>query len=111
MQYSDEFKQKVLSVYGANPEFSIADSTYGQTISMQTLLDNGDEEVGDFLERGQQGILNNSIEPEEIIEACESLNFQEIYNKAKRLVTLQELVDEWRENADNEYDEQLRNNR
>ena len=111
MQYSDEFKQKVLSIYGTNPEFSISESTYGEAISMRTLLDNGDEAVGLFLERGEHGILKNLIEPDEIIKACESLNFREIYNKAKKLVILQKLVDEWRAIADEEYVAQLRNNR
>lgn len=78
MQYSKEFKQKVLSTLGDSEE-------------MRKRLDEGQEIVGRYLEDSRYG----GVSAKEIVEACESMNVQGIYQKAKRQIAIDELYGEW----------------
>lgn len=78
MKYSNEFKEKVLH-------------TFGDREDIKKMLDNGNEFLGRILDDSSYG----NFSPEEIIEACESLNLQQLYNKAKRIKALKELYREW----------------
>lgn len=80
MQYSEEFKQKVLSTLGDSEE-------------MRKRLDEGQEIVGRYLDDSRYG----GVSAKEIIEACESMNVQGIYQKAKRQMAIEELYGEWSE--------------
>ena len=80
MQYSEEFKQKVLSTLGDSEE-------------MRRKLDEGQEIVGRYLDDSRYG----GVSAKEIVEACESMNIQGIYQKAKRQMTIEELYREWSE--------------
>lgn len=86
MQYPKEFKAKVLSLLGDSYE-------------MRKMLDNGQESVGRIIcDFGFQG----SVSAYEIVDACESMNLQEIYKKAKRQIELDNLYKEWLELANNQ---------
>ena len=85
MQYSDEFKQKVLSTLGDSEE-------------MRKRLDEGQEIVGRYLDDSRYG----GISAKEIVEACEQMNYQGIYQKAKRQLALDELYGEWIEMYQNQ---------
>ena len=74
MQYSEEFKQKVLSTLGDSEE-------------MRKRLDEGQEIVGRYLDDSRYG----GVSAKEIVEACESMNVQGIYQKAKRQMAIEEL--------------------
>ena len=78
MQYSEEFKQKVLSTLGDSEE-------------MRKRLDEGQEIVGRYLEDSRYG----GVSAKEIVKACESMNVQGIYQKAKRQIAIDELYGEW----------------
>ena len=78
MQYSEEFKQKVLSTLGDSEE-------------MRKRLDEGQEIVGRYLDDSRYG----GVSAKEIVEACESMNVQGIYQKAKRQIAIDELYGEW----------------
>lgn len=78
LQYSDEFKQKVLSTLGDSEE-------------MRKRLDEGQEIVGRYLDDSRYG----GISAKEIVEACEQMNYQGIYQKAKRQLALDALYGEW----------------
>lgn len=78
MQYSEEFKQKVLATLGDSEE-------------MRKRLDEGQEIVGRYLDDSR----NSGVSAKEIVEACESMNVQGIYQKAKRQIAIDELYDEW----------------
>lgn len=78
MNYSEEFKQKVLSTLGDSEE-------------MKKRLDEGQEIVGRYLYDSGYG----GVSAKEIVEACESMNVQGIYQKAKRQIAINELYDEW----------------
>lgn len=80
MQYSEEFKQKVLSTLGDSEE-------------MRKRLDEGQEIVGRYLDDSRYG----GVSAREIVEACESMNVQGIYQKAKRQMAIEELYGEWSE--------------
>ena len=80
MQYSEEFKQKVLSTLGDSQE-------------MRKRLDEGQEIVGRYLDNSRYG----GVSAKEIVEACESMNVQGIYQKAKRQMAIEELYGEWSE--------------
>lgn len=80
MQYSEEFKQKVLSTLGDDEE-------------MRKSLDEGQEFVGRILSDSCFG----GVSSEEIVAACDSLNLQGIYIKAKRQLAIQQLYGEWLE--------------
>lgn len=80
MQYSEEFKQKVLSTLGDSEE-------------MRKRLDEGQEIVGRYLDDSRYG----GVSAKEIVEACESMNIQGIYQKAKRQMAIEELYGEWSE--------------
>lgn len=80
MQYSEEFKQKVLSTIGDSEE-------------MRKRLDEGQEIVGRYLDDSRYG----GVSAKEIVEACESMNVQGIYQKAKRQMAIEELYGEWSE--------------
>jgi hypothetical protein len=80
MQYSEEFKQKVLSTLGDSEE-------------MRKRLDEGQEIVGRYLDNSRYG----GVSAKEIVEACESMNVQGIYQKAKRQMAIEELYGEWSE--------------
>ena len=80
MQYSEEFKQKVLSTLGDSEE-------------MRKRLDEGQEIVGRYLDDSRYG----GVSAKEIVEACESMNVQGIYQKAKRQIAIEELYGEWSE--------------
>jgi hypothetical protein len=80
MQYSEEFKQKVLSTLGDSEE-------------MRKRLDEGQEIVGRYLDDSRYG----GVSAKEIVEACESMNVQGIYQKAKRQMAIEELYGEWSE--------------
>jgi len=77
MNYPEEFKQKVLAVFGNSEE-------------MKARLDQGQEIVGRYLDDSRR-----DIPAEDVVKACESLDFKEIYAKAKRSVALEELYGEW----------------
>ena len=79
MQYSEDFKQKVLSTFGYNE-------------GLKSMLDEGHEFIGQYL----HDIGAMRIPSEEIVAAYEGSNFQEIYQKAKRLATIHELYLEWK---------------
>lgn len=78
MQYPEEFKQKVLSLFKNNEE-------------MRKRLDEGQEIVGRYLDDSGYG----GISPKEIVEAIEGKNLTGIYMKAKRKLAAEELYDEW----------------
>ena len=80
MQYSEEFKQKVLSTLGDSEE-------------MRRRLYEGQEIVGRYLDDSRYG----GVSAKEIVEACESMNVQGIYQKAKRQMAIEELYGEWSE--------------
>lgn len=80
MQYTEEFKQKVLSVYGDSEE-------------IRKMLDSGNAFLGRYLDDARYG----GISAKEVVEACESMNYQAIYQKAKRQLALEELYGEWSE--------------
>ncbi len=80
MQYSEEFKQKVLAVFNNNED-------------IKKRLDEGQLIVGRILDDSSY----NTITSKEIVEACESMNVQGIYQKAKRQLAIQELYNEWSE--------------
>ncbi len=80
MQYSEEFKQKVLSTLGDSEE-------------MRKRLDEGQEIVGRYLDDSRY----DGVSAKEIVEACESMNVQGIYQKAKRQMAIEELYGEWSE--------------
>jgi hypothetical protein len=80
MQYSEEFKQKVLSTLGDSEE-------------MRKRLDEGQEIVGRYLDDSRYV----GVSAKEIVEACESMNVQGIYQKAKRQMAIEELYGEWSE--------------
>ena len=77
MQYPEEFKQKVLSVYGGK--------------DIEKMLETGDEFLGRYLDDASEV----SISAKEIVKAFESGNLQSIYQKAKRQAALEELYGEW----------------
>ena len=78
MQYSEEFKQKVLS-------------TLGDSEDIKKMLDSGSEWLGRYLDDSSQGGLS----PKEVVEACQSMNLQPLYQKAQRKLALQQLYGEW----------------
>ena len=78
MKYSEEFKQKVLSTLGDSEE-------------MRKRLDEGQEIVGRILDDSRF----SGVSSKEIVEACESMNVQGIYQKAKRQIAIDELYGEW----------------
>lgn len=78
MQYPEEFKQKVLETIGDSDE-------------LRKRLDEGQEIIGRYLDDSRYSGISN----EEVIEACESMNFQGIYQKAKRQLAMDELYQEW----------------
>jgi len=80
MQYPEEFKQKVLSVYSDSEE-------------IRNMLDSGNVFLGRYLDEARQGGLS----PKEVVDAYESMNLLAIYQKAKRKLALQELYGEWGE--------------
>lgn len=80
MQYTEEFKQKVLSVYGDSEE-------------IRKMLDSGNAFLGRYLDDARYG----GISAKEVVEACESMNYQAIYQKAKRQLALEALYGEWSE--------------
>ena len=91
MQYSEEFKQKVLATLGDSEE-------------MRKSLDEGQKIVGRFLDDSRYG----GVSAKEIVEACESMNFQGIYQKAKRQMAIEELYREWFELYHNQHQRMLR---
>ena len=78
MQYSEEFKQKVLSTLGDSKE-------------MRKRLDEGQEIIGRYLDNSRY----DGVSAKEIVEACESMNVQGIYQKARRQMAIEELYAEW----------------
>ena len=80
MQYSEEFKKKVLSTLGNNDD-------------IKKMLDSGSEWLGRYLDDASGGGLS----PEEVIEACQSMNLRPLYQKAQRKLALQKLYIEWSE--------------
>lgn len=78
MQYSEEFKQKVLSTLENSEE-------------MKKRLDEGQEIIGRYLDDSRY----SSVSPKEIVEAIESNNLTGIYMKAKRQLAIEELYGEW----------------
>ena len=87
MNYTEEFKQRVLSLKKIDKEF------------MEELLNS--EMASDLLGR----LLNQyeGVSAKDIIEACETNNFKEIYEEAKDKLLSEELFKEWK----NEYYPQL----
>ena len=79
MQYTEEFKQKV-------------SNTLGDSEEMRKRLDEGQTVIGRYLDDSRYGA---GISAKEIVEACENMNVQEIYRKAKRQLALEELYSEW----------------
>ena len=86
MQYPEEFKQKVLSTLGNSEE-------------LKKRLDEGQEIVGRILDDSSY----NTISAKEIVDACESMNLQGLYNKAKQVVAIEELYEEWGELHNEQY--------
>ena len=78
MQYSEEFKQKVLSVCGESEE-------------IKKMLETGNEFLGRYLDDARY----NGVSAKEIVEACENMNLQGVYKKAKRQLALEQLYGEW----------------
>lgn len=78
MQYSEEFKQKVLAILGDSEE-------------MRERLNRGDEVIGRYL----YDAASVNISAEEIVAAGDSMNFQIIVEKAKKIVALKALYEEW----------------
>lgn len=60
---------------------------------MRKRLDEGQEIVGRYLDDSRYG----GVSAKEIVEACESMNVQGIYQKAKRQMAIEELYGEWSE--------------
>ena len=78
MQYSEEFKQKVLSTLGDNEE-------------MRKRLDEGQEVVGRYLDNSRYA----GVSAREIVEAVENKNLAEVYMKAKKQLAVEQLYTEW----------------
>lgn len=78
MQYSEEFKQKVLSTLGDSEE-------------MRKRLDEGQEIVGRYLDDSRY----SGVSSKEIVEAVESNNLAGIYMKAKKQLAVEQLYGEW----------------
>jgi len=78
MQYPEEFKEEVLKTLGDSEE-------------MRRLLDIGHDIIGRYLDDSRHG----SFSAEEIVAACESLNLQDLYQKAKKQVAIRKLYNEW----------------
>lgn len=89
MQYSEEFKQKVLATLGDSEE-------------MRKRLDEGQEIVGRYLDDSRYG----GVSAKEIVEAVESNNLQGIYQKAKKQIAIDELYGEWQEMYRSQYQSQ-----
>ena len=87
--YPEEFKQKVLTTLVDTPE-------------LRQRLDAGQEIVGRILDDSSYV----GVTAEEIVAACESLNFGEIYKKAKRQIAIKQLYIEWKEIANNQLEQQ-----
>lgn len=90
MQYPEEFKQNVLSIFGDNKK-------------MREMLDKGVEAVGWYLDNARY----DSVSSKEIIEACESLNFQGIYQKAQRQIAIEKLYLQWAELFNNPREKEM----
>ena len=80
MQYSEEFKQKILSTLGDSEE-------------IRKRLDEGQEIIGRYLDDSR----HDGVSSKEIVEACERMNVQGIYLKAKRQMAIEKLYNEWSE--------------
>lgn len=80
MEYPEEFKEKVLSLTNNNED-------------IKRLLDLGNYNIGGMLFES----CSERIDPEEIIKAYETNNFEEIYQKSKRTLAITKLYDEWLE--------------
>ena len=89
MQYSDEFKQKVLATLGDSEE-------------MRKRLDEGKEVVGRIL---HDEARYSGVSSTEIVAACESMNVQGIYLKAKRQLAVEALYSEWGEMYDQQHNQ------
>lgn len=79
MYYSEEFKNKILEIL-TNSE------------DMKKRLDDGNEIIGRYLDDSC-----HNISPDEVINAYENNTIQELYQKAKRYVTIRNLYLEWLE--------------
>ena len=77
MKYSEEFKQKVLSVYGDSKD-------------IRQMLESGDPSLGIDIENAIYGRFGG-VSAQEIVEACESKNYQALYEKSKRQLALSSL--------------------
>ena len=88
MQYPEEFKQKVLSTCNNNER-------------VKEMVNSGSEFLGRYLDEASQ----SDFTAKEIVEACESMNLQVLYQKAKLKLELQELYSEWL----NTYEQQKNN--
>ena len=84
MEYQEDFKQRVSKALENNP-------------NVNRLLDSNSEMVGRYLDDSRQ----ERISPEEIVEAIESKNLEPLYNKAKNLMEIEALYDEWQNTYDN----------
>ena len=80
MRYSEEFKQKVLSVLGENAE-------------IKRMLDTDNAFIGNYLDAARY----EGISAKEIVAAIENAQYQELYQKAKRQLIVEELYTEWSE--------------
>lgn len=78
MQYSEEFKAKVKSIY---PDWQ----------DLNNHLENGSEFVGRYLDDSSQGGLS----PEEVMQAIDNQNVKALYEKAKTLAAKKALYGEW----------------
>jgi len=78
MQYSEEFKQKVLSTLGNSEE-------------MKKRLDEGQDIVGRILDDSRY----SGVSAKEIVAAVESNDLAGIYMKAKNQLAVEELYNEW----------------
>lgn len=84
MQYTEEFKRKALSVLGDTPELR-KELDEGIDITHRLVIN---QKAHDFTAM-------------EIIKACESLNFQDLYKKAKIITAKDELFEELMINRSN----------
>lgn len=92
MEYSEEFKQKVLSYYNND-------------VYIKAILDKGEDYLGSILYND----ATKNFSAEEIIKAYQSKNLEPLYEEAKKRLGLLKLFYEWQKIVELKYQEYLKN--
>lgn len=70
---------------------------------IEKMLDEGNEKIGEYL----KSIASVGFSAQEVVHACEEMNFQEIYKKAKNQLAVESIYQKWLE----EYNKQASNDK